>query len=52
MRRISGYSRPEVIRLMRRLREEGAVILDGAGRAARYRLPPGAAGKRGRRALK
>lgn len=35
-RRISGLSRPEVLRLMRGLRKEGLVRLVGRGRAARY----------------
>lgn len=49
IRRLSGFSRAEVVRLMRELRREGAIVLDGVGRAARYRLTPGAAGERGRR---
>jgi ATP-dependent DNA helicase RecG len=49
VRRISGFSRPEVVRLMRRLREDGAVVLEGMGRAARYRMARGAAGGKGRR---
>ncbi|HNU82114.1 MAG TPA: hypothetical protein PKO05_01595, partial [Thermoanaerobaculia bacterium] len=41
IRRLSGYSRPEVLRLMASLRESGEVVLEGRGRAARYRLPEG-----------
>jgi ATP-dependent DNA helicase RecG len=37
MRRISGYSRAEVLRLVRSLQEEGLVELAGRGRAAHYR---------------
>jgi ATP-dependent DNA helicase RecG len=48
IRRISGFSRSEVISLMRGLRQEGTVVLEGVGRAARYRLPPGAAAGRRR----
>jgi ATP-dependent DNA helicase RecG len=49
IRRISGFSRPEVIRLMRQLREEGVAVLEGAGRAARYRPVRETASRRGRR---
>ncbi|HEY2292358.1 MAG TPA: RNA-binding domain-containing protein [Thermoanaerobaculia bacterium] len=49
VRRISGFSRPEVVRLMRRLREDGVIVLEGAGRAARYRPANPAVGGRGRR---
>jgi DNA-binding transcriptional ArsR family regulator len=49
VRRISGFSRPEVVRLMRRLREDGLIVLEGAGRAARYRPANPAVGGRGRR---
>lgn len=37
IRRLSGYSRPEVLRLMSTLREGKEVVLEGRGRAARYR---------------
>lgn len=36
LRRISGYSRSEILRLMRRLRGEGLVEMRGRGRAAHY----------------
>jgi CRP-like cAMP-binding protein len=36
VRRISGYSRNEVQRLMRGLRDEGLVLLHGGGRGAHY----------------
>jgi DNA-binding IclR family transcriptional regulator len=36
VRRLSGYSRTEVVRLMRSLVEEETAILRGRGRAARY----------------
>ena len=36
VRRISGYSRTETVRLMRRLSTEKAAILKGRGRAAHY----------------
>jgi ATP-dependent DNA helicase RecG len=36
VRRISGYSRSEVLRLMRRLRNDGLVEIVGRGRAAHY----------------
>ncbi len=36
VRRISGYSRSEALRLMRALREEGMVEIMGRGRAAHY----------------
>ena len=45
VRRISGLSRPEVVRFMRRQREAGDVTLEGTGRASRYRW----AGRRRRR---
>lgn len=48
IRRLSGFSRAEVIRLMRELRSAGAVVLEGKGRAARYRLALGTTGRRGR----
>jgi DNA-binding IclR family transcriptional regulator len=44
IRRISGFSRPEVVRLMRQLRAEGVAVLEGAGRAARYRPARAATG--------
>lgn len=47
IRRLSGYSRQEVIRLMRQLRDEGSVVLEGVGRAAHYRPAKRAAGRRG-----
>jgi ATP-dependent DNA helicase RecG len=37
VRRLSGYSRAEVLRLVRSLQEEGLVDLDGRGRGAHYR---------------
>ncbi len=43
IRRLSGFSRSEALRLMRELRREGAVVLAGVGRGARYRLAPGPA---------
>lgn len=36
VRRLSGYSRTEVVRLMRSLIEEGHAALEGGGRGARY----------------
>jgi ATP-dependent DNA helicase RecG len=36
VRRLSGYSRPEVVRLMQRMRARGLVVLHGRGRAARW----------------
>ncbi len=49
IRRISGYSRSEVLRLMRVLRDQGIVFVSGRGRGAHYLPGPGAA-KRGGRA--
>jgi ATP-dependent DNA helicase RecG len=40
IRRISGYSRMEVLRLVRTLQEEGLVELVGRGRGAHYRPGP------------
>jgi len=37
IRRLSGYSRMEVLRLVRSLREEGLLELEGRGRGAHYR---------------
>jgi len=53
-RRISGYSRNEVLRLLRSLSEEGLVVLHGRGRAAHYTPGPklAPAGKAGRRGQK
>lgn len=48
IRRLSGYSRPEVLRLMSALRASGEVVLEGRGRAARYR-PAGGGATRSRR---
>lgn len=36
LRRLSGYRRGEVLRLMSELRESGEVVLDGRGRGAAY----------------
>lgn len=54
VRRISGYSRNEVLRLLRSLSEEGLVVLHGRGRAAHYTpgpklAPTGKAGRRGQK---
>jgi len=56
VRRLSGYSRTEVLRLMNRLRERGVVSPSGRGRGAHYvpgpkltirpRLPGGTSGAR------
>jgi ATP-dependent DNA helicase RecG len=48
IRRLSGYGRQEVIRLMRELREGGEIVLEGRGRGAMYR-PVRPASKRRRR---
>jgi ATP-dependent DNA helicase RecG len=54
VRRISGYSRNEVLRLLRSLSEEGLVVLHGRGRAAHYTPGPklAPAGKAARRGQK
>lgn len=54
VQRISGYSRREVVRLLRSLCEEGLMTLHGRGRAAHYRpgprlTPRERAGDRGRK---
>jgi hypothetical protein len=46
IRRLSGFGRQEVIRLMRELRNSGDVVLQGKGRAAVYRPAPAAARRR------
>ncbi|MEW6750142.1 MAG: RNA-binding domain-containing protein [Candidatus Latescibacterota bacterium] len=48
VRRLSGYTRVGVVRLMQRLRREGVVELRGAGRAAHY-VPGPALSTRGTR---
>lgn len=40
IRRISGYSRREVLRLVAELREQGVLELEGRGRGAHYRPGP------------
>ena len=40
VRRVSGYSRAEVLRLMRSLREQGLAKVEGAGRGAYYAPGP------------
>lgn len=40
VRRISGYSRGEAVRLMRQLRDAGLAVLQGRGRGAHYRPGP------------
>jgi predicted HTH transcriptional regulator len=54
VRRISGYSRNEVLRLLRSLSEEGLVVLHGRGRGAHYTPGPNIrpAGKASRRGQK
>lgn len=47
VRRLSGFSRQEVLHLMMALRKSGDVVLEGRGRAATYR-PVRPAGRRGR----
>lgn len=44
IRRLSGYSRTQVLKLMGRLRAEGLVCVKGRGRAAHYVLSPESSG--------
>lgn len=48
IRRISGYGRQQVLTLMRKLRDDGEVALEGRGRGAVYR-PVGKVARHGRR---
>lgn len=52
VRRLSGYSRMEVLRLVRTLRDEGLLVVEGRGRGACYRPGPKLPPSKGRKPKK